>query len=137
METQLLLLDEDKGELDPSKFVYVKNSPRKIYKPYGGLWTSTYLLEEDSSAWQNWAQSEMPHWRENEVRWLLEPKKDARIFTIDSEKDLHIFYADYGMNIIQILFSYFPPITTTYCPEFDFEEASWKYDRDSFNRKRK
>jgi hypothetical protein len=67
-------------------------------KPQGGLWTSTYD-PDNGSAWVQWCLSEdygVPRgytWQ----AWLLVPRLDARILTIDTYTDLEHVVTVYGL----------------------------------------
>lgn len=72
------------------KFESVKNAPR-LFKPYGGFWTSSYMNENLGSAW---VQTNLEH---NSIfvpssklwtSYLLYPSSHAKIYTIDSYYDL-------------------------------------------------
>ena len=70
-------------------------------KGKGGLWTSTYLGKEEGSDWIQWclgSEFGLPMggiWK----GYLLEPKKDLRLYTIDSLEEMHILFDKYGYQM--------------------------------------
>lgn len=81
-------------------------------KPYGGLWTASLLDDRLGSSWTEWCEKEeynLPKdgiWR----AYLLQPNKDARIYTIDSIDDYYTLLNKYKSYSI------------------DYEAASKDYD---------
>ena len=59
----------------------------RFHKPRGGLWTSTYLGQENLSGWHQWGESEGMTSRSN-AQWLLTPETDARLLVVDTFADL-------------------------------------------------
>jgi hypothetical protein len=85
-----------KKELNKELFNPVKNITCSV-KPQGGLWACPYYPNHKYiSGWHKWCSSEMDNWLSNDSI-ILELKDDARIFTIDKEKDLIDF-----INIVGI-----------------------------------
>lgn len=62
-------------------------------KPYGGLWTSTYLGEYGSD-WIQWAVREMGV--EECEGYVLTPKEDNNVYIIDSLEDMKKLLEEYG-----------------------------------------
>ena len=56
-------VDRKPGQLDfdPNRFKPVINR-RGVPKPEGGLWTSDYDSENDTSPWNEWLIENMPMW---------------------------------------------------------------------------
>jgi len=70
----------------------IQNTGRTVLKkPKGGLWTSpTQMKKGDgiTSAWIDWMQAERWCNVPNPKVWLLEPKEDIAVYTIDGPKDV-------------------------------------------------
>ena len=64
MKPQLFVPMGGKIKRIPQGRLAISNSPG-FHKPEGAFWTST-LRGQDSSAWLDWVDSEMPHWRGEE-----------------------------------------------------------------------
>lgn len=70
---------------------------RDWQKPTGGLWTSTWNAENKQSDWLEWCMSEDFDNPLEKSKWLLTPRPDCRIYTIDSLADLlHCIHSEYG-----------------------------------------
>ena len=87
------------GRIKPTKeFIRPIMNQETGKKPWGGLWTSTFLGEEAGSGWvQNCLKNEIfiPEggmWSS----WLLTPSKQAKIFIIDGPEDADTLYEKYG-----------------------------------------
>lgn len=79
-------LHTGKTVLNASMITPVRGSS---WKPYGGLWTSTYDFRH-GSGWVQWCLGEEFHVPKG-GRWdgvVLTPRDDARILTIDTFEDL-------------------------------------------------
>ena len=100
-------------EIIKDKWVYIKNI-QYSNKPSGGLWSIEYTPNEEfKSAWLEWFDSEMPDWAKN-YGVLFELKKDAKVYTIDSYKDLENIYNKYPIeNKTKVI---------------DYEKVSKEYD---------
>ena len=73
------------GKLDLSKIKPIK---KDWVKPTGGLWTSTFTPNAKwCSAWVAWCATEMPDWLTDNC-CVLYPRKEARVYTINSYEDL-------------------------------------------------
>lgn len=87
METQLFCsMARPMSEL----FKPVKHTTFGGNKGEGGIWTSTWLPEHQTSAWIDWCEhedSDTASWVRVR-RWLLTPSPLARVYTIDSRQDL-------------------------------------------------
>ena len=96
-------------------------SNKEANKPLGGLWSSTYTpYKHHQSDWIEWCTWDMPEWigRDN---ILLEIKDDARIYRINSEKDLTNLYSIYPNN--------YPSAHTGYMGCFlDYEKIKKEFD---------
>jgi len=69
-----------------------------LYKPKGGFWTSTYTPNEKYiSAWVEWCSSEEPGWLVGKY-YIVYPKKEAKIFRINSYKDLSYLFENYPLT---------------------------------------
>jgi hypothetical protein len=93
-------------------------------KPFGGLWTSSYV--NGSSAWIEWCEAEEfgdPH---GANRFLLYPKADARILVIDSLADLERALSDYGSVCVKSAVMGAPYFSQDRRP--DFEEIARHFD---------
>jgi len=89
--TQLFLPQVE--EFNPEKMVDVRNSDDRAFctKPMNetGLWTSTYLSDWNyPSEWVEWCVGENFWSPYEKTWWLLYPRKDARIFVIETQRDL-------------------------------------------------
>lgn len=90
------------GRLCEAAMQPIVNRVRPWSKPYeGGLWTSTFD-ERAGSAWTRWCLAEEfcidssdPSWPNC---WLLHPRADARIYTVDSYSALELLCASYGRS---------------------------------------
>jgi len=83
----------------PNLDIKIRNDPH-FTKPIGGLWTSTYTPDEEyCSDWIRWCAYEMPEWLTGEC-YVLYPRKDARIYTIDSYSDLERLFRKYGIRVV-------------------------------------
>lgn len=71
---------------EESKFEKIKNK-YLFNKPYGGLWTSTYLGEHGSE-WLQWSLDNEWYGDNMPKAWLVTPKDNLRVLTIDSNDDL-------------------------------------------------
>lgn len=116
------------GLIKPTKEIVnpIMNQPSGK-KPWGGLWTSTFLGEEYGSGWvQNCLQNEIFIPKEGRwSSWLLTPSKEARIFIIDGPEDADTLYEKYG---------YYPfgkpdiPLFGEGMKGIDFEKAQEEWD---------
>lgn len=94
----------------------VKNQRFGMNKPYGGLWTSTYNPEYGSD-WIRWCIGN--DFSTHFDGFILYPKQDTRILTIDSLEDLKNIFSEYGLKN-ELLFPF------SEC--LDFEAISKDYD---------
>lgn len=86
-----------KKELNKEVFKPVSNRTCSN-KPEGGLWASPYYPNKEYiSGWHEWCSSEMEDWLSNDSV-ILKLKEDAKVFTIDNQKDLIKF-----INIVGIV----------------------------------
>jgi hypothetical protein len=88
----------------PSKDLFnpiVQNEYSPLNKALGGLWTSTYVGRKYGSSWVQWMLEEGWGYEEGEKApaWLLCANMDARIYHIDTYKDLDILMQEYGKPI--------------------------------------
>lgn len=88
---------------------------RMFIKPNGGIWTSSYN-EEYGSDWIRWMHNEQFYNNGYEDIYLLKPRDDAKIYTIDSYEDL------------KALVDKYPPIVHMLGTFLDFEAISNDYD---------
>lgn len=88
-------------------------------KPRGGLWTSTYRPESHDSAWVEWCRYEDFGDVDKKAWYLLTPKANINIYTIDSQEDLCKLLNEYS-----VLFQN-PHFEKHY---LDFEALSKVYD---------
>lgn len=80
-------------DFNPEKMVDVRNSEDRAFcaKPMNetGLWTSTYLSDWNyPSGWVEWCVGENFWSPYAKTWWLLYPRKDARVFVIETQRDL-------------------------------------------------
>lgn len=88
-------------KLGPQLFGGTKPDKQKMHaignwthwKPYGGLWTSSY--HEGSSGWVEWAQGE--NFKSYRHAWLLRPV-EARIFELDGRNALTELIQRYSLR---------------------------------------
>lgn len=103
------------------KMIKVKNRIES-FKPFGGLWTSTYN-EENGSDWVRWCmENDMPV---TKVATILRVDRDAKVFEIDSYNDLKRCFAEYKMDG-KNLGGYYEFLKIS--PRLDFEKMSLDYD---------
>jgi hypothetical protein len=78
----------DKLEFDPLRYKPVRNR-RGIPKPEGGLWTSDYDYEKDSSPWIEYLQENMPFWiPKGESGLILKPDPEtSKVYHINDVDD--------------------------------------------------
>jgi hypothetical protein len=121
---QLWVGDEDHLPLEKNLIQPIKNNRHMLgIKGQGGLWTSTWLGEDQGSDWIQWATSErfgcpVDHkWN----GYLLEPKDDLKILVIDTLKDMHNLFDTYG-------YEQFPDIPQMEQEALDFESMAKHYD---------
>lgn len=57
-------------------------------KPFYGMWTSTWNEETRLSSWVEWCQSEFQEPLQDKHWFLLTPRTDIRLYTIDTLADL-------------------------------------------------
>lgn len=117
---QLWIGDHDRLPLQEDLFQPVGNNGGLKIKGSGGLWTSTWLGEEEGSEWIQWCLGESFNCPHNFVwkGYLLEPKDDLRVLTIDTVEDMHIMFDTYG-------YDYLPSISME---GIDFIKMSQDYD---------
>lgn len=98
MQPQLFVsLEEPRGEL----FSQVINRQTFFNKPLGGLWTSTYLGVEYGSNWVQWCLAN--DYQKNdgkEKSWIIYPKENVNIITINSWDDLTNLMLDCRINTV-------------------------------------
>ena len=130
MSIQLNVLS---GEINPAKMKSIQNNLSAL-KPSGGLWTSSYIPFIGS----DWVQYSFKvggfRVPDNEVwdGYLLYPKHDARIFTIDSYKDLERLMDQYRIKS-KLKFANFYARRANY--SIDFEKMAQDYDGIHLTRK--
>src|SRR5207249_2458169 len=90
-------------------------------KPIGGLWTSTWDTERQTSAWVEWCGGDNYGEPYKTQWWLLTPKTGIRIAVIDSLADLLVLLRRYPRQIDERL-SF---LRTRY---LDYERMSQDYD---------
>jgi hypothetical protein len=95
-----------------------------VTKPaiHTGLWTSTYNRKEKSSEWVEWCISQDFGNVYEQVWWLLTPRHESRIYTIDGLRDLEVLMARYPYNYKHRLSVY------EYMALIDFEKMSEEWD---------
>jgi hypothetical protein len=73
-------------------------------KGKGGLWTSTYLGNDLGSDWIQWClANEFGLPKDNIYHgYILEPKDNLMIYTIDSLEDMHILFDEYGYKMYPV-----------------------------------
>lgn len=88
MDTQLYI-----GRYEPRPESIIRVTNKQWVKPYGGLWTSTYI--DNSSGWVDWCLNEQLDWVENRRWFLLVPDPNARIFVVNDIDDMDILFERY------------------------------------------
>ena len=78
----------DKLDFDPLRYKPIRNR-RGIPKPEGGLWTSDYDYEKDSSPWIEYLQENMPFWiPKGESGLILKPDPEtSKVYHINDVDD--------------------------------------------------
>ena len=78
----------DKLELNPFRYKPIRNR-RGLPKPGGGLWTSDYDYEKDSSPWIEYLQENMPFWiPKGESGLILRPDPEtSKVYHINDVDD--------------------------------------------------
>ena len=91
-------VDRKPGQLDfdPNRFKPVINR-RGVPKPEGGLWTSDYDSENDTSPWNEWLIENMPMWvPKGDTGLILRPDSDrVRAYHINDVDDYLRLQRDY------------------------------------------
>ncbi len=92
-----------------------------VHKPAWGLWTSTYDVDNNSSAWIEYRESTLfggvP--LTEFTWWLLTPRQDARIYTIDSREKVSYLHKHYPLRLRR---------SQNNTRTIDFEAVSKDYD---------
>jgi hypothetical protein len=102
--------------LDAELFPKVRNGHLRN-KPRGGIWTSTFIDRQVGSAWvQQMYAMEFIERGQQLPSYLLTPKEDARIYTIDSVQDMYRLYDNYSYKELGTF------------ETIDFEKLSIEYD---------
>lgn len=97
LETQLYMGQNRIGMYSPDRIRPVQNY---FVKPYGGLWTSTYDMEF-KSRWVQFCETDATILAPESGEWagyLITPRRDARIITIDTYEDLERLTAKYPFD---------------------------------------
>jgi len=104
-------LNETTSQLGPQLYTPHPKNLDESMKPKAALWTSTASSSNNgyTSAWVGWAKSEMPQWV-GHSGFLYDVSPNARILTINSDRDAMRVANKYGMNTTDImdLFMYMP-----------------------------
>jgi hypothetical protein len=104
-------LNETTSQLGPQLYTPRPKNLDESMKPDSALWTSTASGSNNgyTSAWVEWAKSEMPQWV-GHSGFLYDVSPNARILTINSDRDAMRVANKYGMNTTDImdLFMYMP-----------------------------
>jgi hypothetical protein len=104
-------LNQTTSQLGPQLYTPHPKNLDESMKPKAALWTSTASGGNNgySSAWVEWAKSEMPQWV-GHSGFLYDVSPGARILTINSDRDAMRVANKYGMNTTDImdLFMYMP-----------------------------
>ena len=104
-------LNETTSQLGPQLYTPRPKNLDESMKPDSALWTSTASGSNNgyTSAWVEWAKSEMPQWV-GHSGFLYDVSPSARILTINSDRDAMRVANKYGMNTTDImdLFMYMP-----------------------------
>ena len=104
-------LNETTSQLGPQLYTPHPKNLDESMKPEAALWTSTASGGNTgyTSAWVEWAKSEMPQWV-GHSGFLYDVSPSARILTINSDRDAMRVANKYGMNTTDImdLFMYMP-----------------------------
>lgn len=98
-----------------NKFVKIRDVAAGLNKPAGGLWTSSYVIN-DKCGWEKWVAREEFNEDEYTKKWMLSINENARVLTIDSKEDAEKAYED------------FPLLGDCNVPELNYENIAQKYD---------
>jgi hypothetical protein len=104
-------LNKTTAQLGPQLYAPHPKNLDESMKPRNALWTSTASGNNNgyTSAWVQWAESEMPQWI-GQTGFLYDVSPSARILTINSDQDALIVAKKYGLNTTNVmdLFMYMP-----------------------------
>ena len=104
----------------------VRNHPSMAFLkkpiPGTGLWTSTWREDTRDSAWTEWCFYEDFDEPLKKYWWLLIPRKNCHIYTINTLNDLHHLLASYRLDIPA--YRHYGDLGLT----LDFERLSQDYD---------
>jgi hypothetical protein len=101
MRAQEITLESQTVKLLPQLYVpHPSKLQENSLKPQAKLWTSTAIKTTQgyTSAWVNWAQSEMPGWVGSQG-YLFDVTSGAKILTINSDRVAIRVARQYGINI--------------------------------------
>ena len=105
------VLNKTTAQLGPQLYAPHPKNLDESMKPRNALWTSTASGDNNgyTSAWVQWAESEMPQWI-GQSGFLYDVSPSARILTINSDQDALIVAKKYGLNTTNVmdLFMYMP-----------------------------
>jgi hypothetical protein len=105
------VLNKTTAQLGPQLYAPHPKNLDESMKPRNALWTSTASGDNNgyTSAWVQWAESEMPQWI-GRSGFLYDVSPSARILTINSDQDALIVAKKYGLNTTNVmdLFMYMP-----------------------------
>lgn len=88
----------------------------------GGFWTSTWNEKERSSDWLDFCRVNGLRYLENSERYLLTVDRNARVYHVDSVKDLDTLFAIcYGAQVEVFRL-------TQHYPVLDYEKLAERYD---------
>jgi hypothetical protein len=98
-------------QLGPQLYAPHPKNLDESMKPRNALWTSTASGNNNgyTSAWVQWAESEMPQWI-GQTGFLYDVSPTARILSINSDQDALTVAKKYGLNTTNVmdLFMYMP-----------------------------
>lgn len=98
LQTQLHI-----GKQKPAVNCMTPIQNRAFIKPYGGIWTSTFLGEKEGSEWVQWCLSEQFGFGADGdfPAWLLYPIEHPNLFVVDSYADLEKAIESFGYPIYE------------------------------------
>ena len=98
------VLNKTPTQLGPQLYAPHPKNLDESMKPRNALWTSTASGNNNgyTSAWVQWAESEMPEWI-GQTGFLYDVSPNARILSINSDRDALTVAKKYGLNTTNVM----------------------------------